>query len=305
MNTVDLSKLPLPNVLKNLDFEALLAARKTKFIGSYETAEERQEMASRLSLDSDPINKLLQESTYRELLIRANYNEEARALLIAYASGTDLDHLGITYYQKEQRLLVQKGDPKTFPPTLEVWETDANYRKRLLLKPFSYSVAGPTNAYIFHAQSASGKIKSIGATSPAPCQILISVLSIEGDGTPTSEILSAVETQLKKEYVRPLTDQLTIKPALIKPYSLSIDLVLYAGPDANLVKKTAENHLTKLANEQHVCKGHIMQSAIDAAAHQAGVKRVIINAPAENIECTDHEAPYCTEIKVNILRIEN
>ena len=56
---VDLSKLDAPKVLEDLDFETLLAERKQEFINLFEESE-RPFWQSRLSLESEPITKLLQ-----------------------------------------------------------------------------------------------------------------------------------------------------------------------------------------------------------------------------------------------------
>ena len=44
------------------------------------------------------------------------------------------------------------------------------------------SVAGPTGAYEFHALSADGDVKDAAATSPAPGEVVVTVLSRTGDG---------------------------------------------------------------------------------------------------------------------------
>ena len=45
------------------------------------------------------------------------------------------------------------------------------------------SVAGPTAAYEFHARSADGRVADASATSPSPAEVVLTVLSREGDGT--------------------------------------------------------------------------------------------------------------------------
>ena len=54
-----------------------------------------------------------------------------------------------------------------------------------------------------------------------------------------------------------------------------------------------------------VLPGASIQAAIDAAAHQPGVKEVIIRSPAVNIVCAAHQAPYCTHIAVSIDGVES
>ncbi len=93
MPTIDLSQLPAPLVVESLDFESLFALRKEEFITLY-PADQQDAVRLTLSFESDPIVKLLQESAYRELLLRQRVNEGAQAVMVAYAIGSDLDQLG-------------------------------------------------------------------------------------------------------------------------------------------------------------------------------------------------------------------
>ncbi|MDT4856101.1 hypothetical protein FQZ97_904790 [compost metagenome] len=51
---IDLSRLPPPNVVEVIDYETLLAERKAYFISLY-PAEERDEVAATLAVESEPI----------------------------------------------------------------------------------------------------------------------------------------------------------------------------------------------------------------------------------------------------------
>ena len=70
---VDLSKLDAPKVLEDLDFESLLADRKAEFIALF-PQDERAFWQARLSLESEPITKLLQEVVYFQLMERNRIN---------------------------------------------------------------------------------------------------------------------------------------------------------------------------------------------------------------------------------------
>lgn len=93
----DLSKLPAPDIIESLDFEALFTRRKEKFISLY-PAEQQSEVAKTLQYESEPIVKLLQESAYYELILRQRINEASHALMIAHARGNDLDNLGANFH---------------------------------------------------------------------------------------------------------------------------------------------------------------------------------------------------------------
>lgn len=93
---IDLSQLPAPDIIDALDYETLFAERKAAFIGLY-PPEQQAEVAATLALESEPVARLLQESAYREVLLRALVNDKARGLLLAYAKGKTLEHIAALF----------------------------------------------------------------------------------------------------------------------------------------------------------------------------------------------------------------
>ncbi len=63
-------------------------------------------------------------------------------------------------------------------------------------------MAGPTAAYEFYAKSADGRVSDVSATSPAPAEVLITVLSRDNSGAATADLLNAVNVALNAEEVR-------------------------------------------------------------------------------------------------------
>lgn len=295
--TIDLSSLPPPAVIAEPSFESILAEIKADFVARHPAA------AAVIDLESEPVVKLLEEFAYRETLLRARYNDEARALLLALAVGVDLDHIGATYYQ-EARLLVTPADPLAVPPVEAVWEADADYRQRLALKIESYSVAGPRDAFRFHAMSASGQVKDAWPTTPQGGTTEVFVLSRAGDGTPDAPLLAAVLAALDDETVRPLSEEVIVSPAVIVPYALQIELTLFPGPVAEVVLQAVATNLAAFAADHHRLGADIVKSAIDAAAHVAGVKKVAIVAPSADVVCDPSQAPRCTGIAVTVAGVE-
>lgn len=295
--TVDLSTLPAPEVIESLVFETIVAEIKADMIARYPAA------AEVIDLESEPIVKLLEAFAYREMNVRARYNDEAKSLLLAWATGADLDHIGATYYQ-EQRLVVTPADNTTIPPTAAVMETDDDYRQRLALKPESWSTAGPRDAFKFHAISADGQIKDASVTSPQGGTTLIYVLTRTGTGIPDARQLATVSGAVNGETVRPLSEEVLVSAPTIINYALDISLTLFAGPSTEVVTAAVRSALEKFAANSHRLDNDIIKSAIDAAAHVAGVKKVVINSPAADIICTKAQAPWCTGITITVAAIE-
>lgn len=295
MSVIDLSQLPAPQIVDVPDFENLLAERKAAFI-ALNPASEQAAVARTLALESEPITKQLQESTYREVLLRQRINEAAQAVMVAYALGGDLDQLAANY--NVNRLMVTPADNDAVPPVAAVMESDDALRLRVPAAFEGLSVAGPTAAYEFHARSADGRVADASATSPAPAEVVLTVLSRESDGTADNDLLAVVEKALNSESVRPVADRLTVRSAEIIPYSVEATVFLYPGPEAEPVMAAAKASLQKYIASQTRLGRDIRRSALYAALHVEGVQRVELASPLADVVLDKTQAASCTQWNV-------
>lgn len=284
---IDLSRLPPPDVIEPLDYEAVLA----DLIG---------EVTARLPditlLESDPATKILQIVAFREVLLRQRVNDSGRAVLLAYAQGGDLDNIAALFGVQRRELV--PANPETGSEAM--MEIDDDLRRRVLLAPDSYSVAGPASAYVFHALSAHGDVLDASATSPAPGEVVVSVLSRIGDGTADPALLAAVEAVLGADEVRPLTDAVTVQSAEIVPFQVDAQLTLYPGPDAQLILDTAESRLAELLIANRRIGRDITRSALIAALHTGGVQNVALLEPAADVAVSDLQAGHASAVAVQV-----
>lgn len=295
--TIDLSQLPPPVVVEPLDFETLFNERKEAFIALY--PEDEQDVIRRtLSLESEPITMLLEENCYRELLLRQRVNEAARAVMVAYSVGSDLDQLAANF--NVERLTITPEDDSVVPPVPAVMESDADLRVRTPQAFEGLSVAGPTAAYEFWGRSADGRVADISAVSPTPACVTISVLSREGDGTASDDLLSVVAAALNDEEVRPVADRVTVQSAEIVPYQIDATLYIYPGPEAEPVRQASEQQLQAYIAAQNRLGRDIRLSAIYAALHVEGVQRVELAQPVADIVLSDYQASHCTEYTITV-----
>ncbi|VWC37651.1 baseplate J/gp47 family protein [Burkholderia lata] len=290
---IDLSQLPSPDVVETIDYETLLAARKARFVSLY-PADERAEITATLALESEPIVKLLQENTYREIVLRQRVNDAARAVMLAYAVGTNLDHLAALFGIR--RLTITPADPEH--NLAAVMESDTDLRARTQLAPQSLSVAGPEGAYVSHARNADGRVLDASAVSPAPCEVLVSVLARDGDGTADPALIAAVAAALQADDVRPLTDKVTVRGAEILRYQVRARLVFFAGPDRAVALAEANRAMKKYTESMHRLGMEVTLDGIYAAARAAGVQKVVLESPLAGLPATKQQAPYCTGIEL-------
>lgn len=291
MSTLDLSRLPAPLVLESLDFEALYQEALTDF---------RALMGGNWSaaLESDPVVKLLEKAAYDKMMGRARINDAAKALLLAFARDSDLDHLAANY--NVQRLLVVAADPGAVPPIEAQYESDDSLVERTLLAFEGMSIAGPRDAYVFHALSADGRVADARASSPSPATVEVSILSRIGEGLASEDLLEVVRQALNDEAVRPVGDRLIVQSASLIDYQVEAVLYLYPGPEIELSLTEANAALVRYINTQRRLGRDIRRSAIHAALHVSRVQRVELIHPAEDVVVLDHEAANCTGFSVVI-----
>lgn len=291
MSVIDLSQLPVPQVIEVPDFEVILAERKEKLISLY--PEDEQDAVRRtLALESEPMTKILQESAYREILLCQRINEAAVAGMVAFSTGDDLTNLAIN--NNVTRLTVTAADETAVPPVDAVMEADSDLRLRIPAAFEGLSVAGPSGAYEYHAKSADGRIADVTATSPEPAEVVITVLSGEDRGVPSADVLAAVTAALSDETVRPLGDRVVVQAAEIIEYQIDAVLYLLPGPEAEPVIAAAKTKLQAYITAQARIGRDIRLSAIYAALHVEGVQRVELNQPLEDMVLDKTQAAWCT-----------
>jgi phage-related baseplate assembly protein len=291
---IDLSSLPPPEIVETINFEVLLAERKAGLIALY-PPDKQGEIAATLELESEPLVKWLQENCYREMKVRQRVNDAARGIMLAYARGTTLDHLGAL--MGVARLVVQPADPLTNTPA--IMESDDDLRARIQMAPEAFSVAGPAGAYVATAMNASGRVLHAAASSPAPGTVLVNILSRDGDGTADDQLVQLVTAALNSEKARPLTDQVLVQSAEIVPYQVEATVYTFPGPDPDLVMETARARLDAYLEFCHRIGRQVATSGIDAALHVPGVESVVLAKPMANVVANATQAPHCTAVTVN------
>ncbi|ELP1261956.1 baseplate J/gp47 family protein [Escherichia coli] len=290
MATVDLSELPPPEIIATLDYETILSEVKVVIIAAY-PEDMQPAIAAAMALESEPLNVIAQVIAYRELMLRQVINDGAAACMLSHATGNDLDNLAANN-DTERLTVIEETDT-----TDAVMESDAALRMRAQSAFEGLSVAGPTGAYEYFAKSASGKVADVKASSPAPAEVVVSVLSAEGDGTASDELIATVNAKLSDESVRPVGDRLTVQSAEIISYDINVTLYLYPGPELEPIMNAAEASLQKWLKSQWRIGLDVARSAIMAALHVQGVQRVELDLP-ERLIISDTQAARCASVTI-------
>lgn len=305
MSTVDFSQLPEPNLIQELDYESIFNERKEKFIALYPATEQNQ-WRTILNRESDPVVKVLQENAYLELLYRNKCNADARSLLLAYAEGSDLDHLALTEYGLI-RLIVTPADNSVVPPSPAIYESDERLRERCLLSFDGMNTAGSANAYRYFALSADGRVDGIKVRSDDANPYLLDIVITQVDslnGEASAELITAVQNALDPDHVRPVCDRPTVKSSSATNYQ--IEAQLYVGKNAEdaLLLEAANIRLDKYIKNAQKNGESIYRSAIFAALHVDGIQRVVITSPENDLVMDSYHHPFCIAKTIAIGGVE-
>lgn len=258
----ELASLATPQVIDEIDFEAELVALKADLVTRHPDA------AEVIDLLSEPLTKLLEAYAYRVTLISQRINEAARANLLAFAAGSDLDHLAAFY-----GVFRLEG------------EVDAPMRERAIEAIRGRATAGSPYWYRAHALSASILVKDAAAyqaTQTDP-RVYISVLSTVNGGLADQELLDAVMAAVASDEVRVLNDRVEVHAATISDVTVTANIWLYPDTD-EAVFNGLSNGLQTAFDAAMGLDWNLTRSWITAQLHVAGVQRVEIVAPAADIE---------------------
>lgn len=316
---IDLANLPPPDALQVIDYETLLAARSATFNALHPLIFENGKPVFRqaelvdtgtevywkvplngnaglyyLDLESDPSTRHIQADTYREMLLTQQVNEAVLATMPAYSQGADLDNIGLRYYRCKRLTVVAATDT-----TPAVMESDTAYRKRMLLSPEGIAKGGSTGWYTYHGLSASGLVKDVRAVSPSPYRMTLTVLSHEGDGTASQELLDTVYAAVTDHYAFPQGDKVTVQSAEIVPYAVVATVQLYPGSGASVVMAAIEAAIAAYRTQSERI-GHIVdKDGLYAAIRQPGVYHADIQSPAVlPLAIGSNQVAWCNSITV-------
>lgn len=181
-------------------------------------------------------------------------------------------------------------------------ESDADYADRIRLAPNSFSVAGPSKAYIFHAKSVSSAVIDVSVVSPNPGEVNVYPL-LEGGALPSSEVLEQIEDHLTSETIRPLTDYVQVFSPDVHEYEINLH---YWILESDKTKSQAiQDAIARAVDDYRIWQQSkigrdIVPAKLIAAVINAGASR-IENAsltPASFVTIPDNTVAQCTKVTI-------
>lgn len=161
-------------------------------------------------------------------------------------------------------------------------ESDEDFADRIYLAPGSYSVAGPTDAYVYHTKSYSSAIGDVEVSSPDACEVEVRFLMAD-TSLPTAGLIAEVQEYLSAEDKRPLTDQLTVLAPTGQKFDINVKYFINKSNQdtAVTIQASVNAAIAEYITWQTGTIGRdINPSVLTRMMVDAGAKRVEVISPA-------------------------
>lgn len=161
-------------------------------------------------------------------------------------------------------------------------ESDDAYQQRIRERPESFSVAGPEGAYEYWAKTANAAIIDVSTESPAPVEIVVTVL-LMGGVIPGPDLLRQVDEKLNDKKIRPQTDKVTVQAPQSVSYNVNFTYYINRSreTEAETIKAAVEAAAADYVVWQKSKLGRdIDSSMLYSKVMGAGASRLAVTAPA-------------------------
>lgn len=159
-------------------------------------------------------------------------------------------------------------------------ESDDSLAERIYLAPSSYSVAGPADAYIYHAKTFNSDISDIEILTDSSATVYITILMTNGR-VPTFDEIKALQTFFDEGNVKPLTDRVIVQGATTLNYQINCNY--YISSDSR--------------NQESIIKAKVAKAVDDYVLEQSSkiakdinpslLIQKMMNAGASRVEILD------------------
>ena len=288
----DLNALPRPEAIEALDYEAMLDDYRARLIERLTIAGEDYDVGR---LETDPGIIIGEAVQYQRLIDRARVNDAVRAVLVLASWGSNLDALGA------------RVETARLPD-----ESDDRYRYRIVMAYEALATTGTYGGYQYFALGASTDVHTCTVYGPEsgmcePGQALIVVAArntATGQPEPASTGLTdLVHAECARRDRRPLTDQVIVRSARLRPYNVVAQMVVRSHIDPAIARQTAERRIVAYTQSVSIIGERVSREGIVAALAADGEGRVMVDAmtlvePTADIVPAGDEVPWCTSVNV-------
>ena len=266
----DLSGLGTPEIIEELDYEALVEARKTLIIekaGDFGLTYDVED------LETDPAMILAQSEAYREMVQRARANDIARDNYLFFARGAAVDHHASFY-----DVIRMAG------------ESDERLKLRTILAIQGRSTGGTVPRYRRLALEASINVADAVVYTDGKTPLLnVAIFADNETGVASQALINSVQAHLDHEDRRMVSDRIIVRGAVVSVVDITASLTLLPDTSTDLVTQMQD----ALASDWAAVGGlgrDLTRNWLTGYLMRPGVHSVAITAPAADIVMQPFEA---------------
>ena len=274
-SAINLAGLARPGIIEELDVEQIVSQMRDHLVTLF------PDIQHVIDLESEPARKLIEVFAYREVLVRSRVNDTARAQLLAFAGGSDLDHLGAFY--GVTRL---SGEP------------DEHMRVRVQQRIKGWANAGGAEHYRYWALTSSERVRDASVWSPSDGVVRIAILASDNGGQADAALIQAVEAVVLRDDVRVLTDTVEIVPATIFVKDVEATIHLHSDTPAEVIDEIRVSFPAAVEAARGL-GWDFMRSWIVSNMHPGGVHRVVLAQPVADTRVGPTECIALGDVQIN------
>lgn len=277
----ELANLPLPIIIEQISYEDRYAAFRNQLVAIFAAAGIEYDVED---LETDPAQILLQTASYSDLLLRQRINEAIRANLLAFANGTDLDHLA-QFYDVERL----------------TGESDSALRVRVVLAIRGRSTGGTEPRYRSVALGADPRVADVAVyTVGRDPTVHVAVFSRDNAGVADAELLAKVDAALQAPAVRMVNDRIVVAAASRVAMPVTANVWLLPETSAAIVEQMKAKLSAAWAAQMGLGRD-VTRSWLIANLMIDGVQKVEILAPVADIVVPFNQAAAIGAVTLNTI----
>lgn len=293
--TIDISRLPPPDIIEALGYETLNAEFLARFQAAWtaaRTVDPSLPVWNLPGLETDPAVILAQAWAFLRLLDRARVNDAARAVLAPLAKGADLDAVAARVNVARLTVIPAAGDAPA------VMETDARLLTRYLLA-FSRPAAGSREGYLFDVYTALPILhhaEVVGRAIHGRRGDVDVVLAGPNGRDLTDPELAVCRAAITAPNRKPEAVAVTALRAQRLVYDVAGSMQVAKGPDPEAVRLEAVSRLRAEAAARMRIGALVPVNALSGAIYGAGVVSAEISDPAEDVAASRYAIPILGDL---------
>lgn len=302
---IDLSLLPPPSAIEELEYEQLYEDFKARFLAQWAIEREQDPTLPLYDverLDSDPVMIAAQAWSFARRLDRTRVNDAYKALLAQFARGSNLD--AVVAKNNVQRRIVPATDT-----TAAIMEGDRSLLIRYLLSNDRAS-AGSPGCHLYNAHTAwpQSSDKTLGLWDARVNGRAVhgrrgdtDVVIVGPFGrNPTEEEMSTVRAAVIRYNAVPEATSVAVLAARRREYSKHLILEIPGiGPAPEVVRQEAEKRVQAAAISRTLIGGEVPPDLLSGAAYGENIINVRDLTPL-TIKPDPYVVPVLIDLKIDL-----